>query len=84
MINLFGCGFSGQINYALHYMDLYRSARQAGINRTFSHKVANGSLTLAEALGDMDMDEESIPGCDDLIDDYVCCDGKGCNDCIPF
>lgn len=39
----------------------YQSAIDGGLNPLFASVVANGGMSLEEALGDMDMDKESLP-----------------------
>ena len=50
--------------------------------------VANQEMTLADALGDMDLDSESLPMCDDLTEEEEntcgCSGEEGCAECIPF
>lgn len=57
----------------------FLTAQDAGLNREFVIKVANQEMTLEEALGDMDLDEEVaammcgdsiVPEEDDEIGDY--------------
>lgn len=64
---------------------LYQSALAGGLNNEWALKVARGSISLAYALGTMDMDDESLPG-DPDADDYDCgCSGSAaCPECIPF
>lgn len=69
--------------------DLYRArfnaAMFAGLNEEWCHKVGRGDCSLTDALGSMDMDDESLPG-DFNGDGYDCgCRGSvTCADCIPF
>lgn len=67
------------------YRARYNAAMFAGLNEESCHAVARGEMTLADALGDMDMDDESLPG-DIEVDGYDCgCRGAvTCSDCIPF
>lgn len=70
-------------------LNKYQSARQAGLNHEWATKVALREISLEEALGDMDMDDESkddggvyhggIHYCND-----ECYEFGGCSECIPF
>lgn len=58
-----------------------------GLTMDAALEVANGNMTLEEALGDMDMDLESeCGGIIDADEGYDCgCRGEiWCGDCIPF
>lgn len=65
------------------------AAQKAGLNAETCKRVAFGEVTLDEALGDMDMDQESSS---DVYDDetgFVYCNDEckefgGCHECIPF
>lgn len=65
------------------------AAQDAGLNAETCKRVAFGEITLEQALGDMDMDQESST---DIYDDetgFVYCNEEckefgGCLDCIPF
>lgn len=65
------------------------AAQDAGLSREWCAKVAFGFCTLEEALGDMDMDGESLPwvGADLAAHeghDCGCRVEASCKDCIPF
>lgn len=70
--------------------DIYRAkfnaAMFAGLNEESCHSVARGDMSLSDALGDMDMDDESLPLNADLdVDDDCDCKGyQACWQCIPF
>lgn len=73
--------------------DIYRAkfnaAMFAGLNEAWCHAVARGEISLTDALGNMDMDDESLPFNIDLTEDPEAhkCDCKGyqaCGYCIPF
>lgn len=62
------------------------AAQDAGLSPEWCAKVAFGFCTLEEALGDMDMDDESLPlvGADVAAHDCGCRGEASCKDCIPF
>lgn len=49
--------------------NLFHAALDAGLNTDYAMAVACGYMSLSEALGDMDLDDESLPMVDDLIED---------------
>lgn len=66
------------------YAKLQR-AEEAGLNREWAIHVACGFCTLEEALGDMDMNQESaVAGCDLGDLDCDCCSELDCTNCFPF
>lgn len=75
-------------NYDDVYWSRFLAAQDAGLNREACIMVANQEITLADALGDMDMNAESLPMCDELADEEenTCgCSGfEGCSECVPF
>lgn len=74
--------------------DIYRAkfnaAMFAGLNETWCHAVARGEISLADALGNMNMDDESLPFNNEISNDspvgYGCCNHRLDEDCgcIPF
>lgn len=75
--------------------DLYRArfnaAMFAGLNEEWCHKVGRGDCSLTDALGSMDMDDESLPFdefCDECGNTEFMCSCSDpddyCDHCIPF
>ncbi|WPJ54239.1 hypothetical protein RCIP0073_00049 [Klebsiella phage RCIP0073] len=62
---------------------LFHAALDAGLNTDYAMAVACGYMSLSEALGDMDMNEESLPFTDDL-DDVIDTDSFDDGDFIPW
>lgn len=59
-------------------------AEECGLTREWALNVAYGFCTLEEALGDMDMNQESaVVGCD-LGADCDCGYDLACTNCFPF
>lgn len=77
------------------YWERFLTAQDAGLNREAVIAVANKEISLDEALGDMNMDEEvAAMICDgDMVEDFdgledgydfCCAIGESCDDCTPF
>lgn len=62
---------------------LFHAAPDAGISTDYAMAVACGYMGLDDALGDMDMDDESLPFADDL-DDVLDSDSFDNGDFIPW
>lgn len=75
-------------NYDDAYWRRFLTSQDAGLNREYCIKVANQEMTLSDALGSMDMDAESLPMRDDLVEQEEnscgCTGEEGCRECIPF
>lgn len=66
----------------------YQSARQAGLNHEWATKVALRETSLDKALGDMDMDSESVNVGESNYDTETYCSKEckefgGCDVCDP-
>lgn len=61
---------------------LLNAAIEAGLNYQYAMAVACGYMTLEEALGGMDMDDESLPFIVDAEPDVD--DDLDLEDCIPW
>lgn len=62
-------------------------AEQAGLNREYALKVAYLEMSLDEALGEMNMDDESGAAFADpnsIINDCGCNFDPSCKRCFPF
>lgn len=69
-------------------LNKYQSARQAGLNHEWATKVALREISLDKALGDMDMDSESIVSNESNYDSITYCSKEceefgGCDACDP-
>lgn len=75
-------------NYDDDFWFRFWEAQDSGLNREACIMVANQEMTLADALGDMDMDAESLSMREDLAEQEEnscgCTGEEGCRECIPF
>lgn len=73
-----------------NFWSRHRAATDAGLNKEWALKVAYGCIELDDALGSMNMDQESAPvilAVDPVSNvEYDCgCRGhQSCRECIPF